>query len=197
LRASLAACLYGLLISCGTSSPTPTTGSALWSAASLQTVILAPGSFPVSFTAQPDYQGSGGIYDLSRMQMNTPPGELRQALTSDHFSVGYRRNWHETPVGVGYVELLAFASDGDASNFQQVFAHFLSTSGLVPIASAVIPGGSDFTTHGPGGMAYSVVAERNGVVVQVAIGGPGTSIAIAEALAGKQLASVVNEAHVG
>jgi len=177
VRAAAIACLAGAVTACGSTvrlpslqtgsaSPAPLCGpSGDWSASTLAAAILPAGAAPTPLAAHGDRAPT--LAD----EKGSEPGVIADALTG--FTAGYRRDWVAPKVAAGFVQLWAFGTEVQATDFEAALVAYFSGNGVTGTPIDAIPTATEYLNHGPGGDSHDLVAERDRVVMEIGIGGPG------------------------
>jgi hypothetical protein len=187
---AILACLAAALAACGStvhlpalptasSTPPPLCGAAGdWTASQLAAAILPPDAVPAPFKANADRTPT-----LAE-EKGSQPSVIADALTG--FTAGYRRDWLAPKAGAGFVELWAFSDEREATGFEGALVAFFAGNGVSGTPSDAIPSATEYLSHGQSGDSHALVAERDRVVMEIGIGGPGITQASTEDLARTQ-----------
>jgi hypothetical protein len=151
----------------GTASPAPLCGpSGDWTASTLAAAILPADAAPTPLAAHGDRAPT--LAD----EQGSEPAVIADALTG--FTAGYRRDWVAPKVAAGFVQLWAFGTEVQATDFQAALvAYFSGGNGATGTPIDAIPTATEYLNHGPSGDSHDLVAERDRVVMEIGIGGPG------------------------
>lgn len=171
-----------------TARPTPKPTPRVWDGPTLQAAALAGGAMPAPLKADPDSKQGNGQRTCDQVRKDTPSG-LQGSLTDDACLAGFRRSWlSHAPDGVAFVELTSFATPAGAEDFAASLSSYLQLSGTPPQpVPDIAPDAMEFTTQGPGGQGWGIVAARDGVVMELAAGGANLTQLQVEQLAVDQL----------
>jgi len=190
IRRGVAACLAVVAISaCGTlhlppappatATPSPLCGPAGdWTSDALARAALPQAAVPSPFAPNGDEPANP---DQLQTFTPRPSGDVVAG-----FVAGFRRQWLAGEAGAGHVEMWAFSSEQAASDWQTQLGEDTAAHGPTGTPSDAVPGGAEYTTQGPGGTGYGILAERSRVVFEVALGGPGITRSNVEDLARTQ-----------